>query len=113
MNDYQASQPTDQPAIAPGAITGGENAAEPEEDPVIQLSRRNLKYHLLCVKQGLMGVERVATAAEQKTTVTAMKAEVESILTGLDDDPALMTTSDLLNKIGPRAARLEKVVAGA
>ena len=113
LQDYAATQTTGQPEVRPGGFAGdGNPAAEPKEDPVIRLSRGNLKYQLLCVRQGLLGVERLAKADEQKT-VTAMKAEVESILSGLDDDPASMTPTDLLNKIGPSATRLEQVVNAA
>ena len=80
---------------------------------MVRMSRRNLKHRLLCVRQGLVGVERVATAAEQKNTVTAMKAEVESILTGLDDNPGSMTPADLLNRIRSPSTRLKQVVDAA
>jgi len=42
-----------------------------------------------------------------------MKAEVESILAGLEGDVDTMTAQDLLNRIGPPAVRLEQVVQKA
>jgi hypothetical protein len=113
ITDYSTanSSSAGQPRTAPGGIGGA--PAGPVEDPVVRMSRRNLKHRLRCVRQGLEGVERVATAAEQKNTVTAMKAEVESILTGLDDNPASMTPADLLNRIRSPSTRLKQVVDAA
>ena len=114
IKNLPGEQSGDEAAVRPEMNMGGEaTGKETPENPVTRLSRSNLKYHLLCVKQGLLGIERIATAPEQKNTVTAMKAEVESILTSLEDKPATMTPTSLLNKISPAATRLEQVVKAA
>ncbi len=107
-----ANQNSDDSVINPGRamVEGGDT---PPEDPAIRLSRGSLKYNLLCVRQGLLAVERITSDANQKQTITAMKGEVESILRGLDSGSEGLTAQEFLQRVGPAAVRLEQVVTKA
>jgi hypothetical protein len=83
---------------------------EPQEAPSILRVRRQLKYELQSVDDGLKGLQKANLDAATKTALEALRGEVGALLKALDPNPA-QTPQDLIQKLSQPFVRLEKVAS--
>ena len=82
--------------------------AEPEEDPFVTQVRRQLKYELNCVSEGIDGVKAAQGDTTAKNNLTSLGSELQRIDQELSGKG--MQPEDLFNRITSPARRLETIV---